>query len=373
MAMKEVVFVYLGSKPAKYIKPSLELACLYGGVKVTLIAEGSLKRKWQSSQINFVELEDFYKSEKFNNTKQKIILDHTFRNGFWLHTLERFFVLEQFMNVSAQDSIFHAELDQLLFGVGNLIAELESKDFKGLYFPLHNLNKAVASVLYCNSKAALETLTDRACMGPSYSNEMELLIDWATEYSEYFCALPTLSEVNPNKSPIKLSNGFTVVDHRSIGGIVDAAELGLWIGGRDPRNLSLRHRPTNKFTYPENRSALSKDLLKSLKFILNSDSKQLFVQLMDNTELIRIYNLHLQSKIHPWLASNNSNLIYMLNTSSSINTISFPGTQRTQIIYAAGVIIGRIRKEKMKYIYQKTIEYSQLIYRTIKNNFRFNK
>lgn len=94
---------------------------------------------------------------------------------------------------------------------------------------------------------------------------------------------------------------------------------------------------------------------------------------MDNTELIRIYNLHLQSKIHPWLASNNSNLIYMLNTSSSINTISFPGTQRTQIIYAAGVIIGRIRKEKMKYIYQKTIEYSQLIYRTIKNNFRFNK
>jgi len=372
MAINEVLFIYLGSKPAKYIKPSLELACLHSGVKVTLIAEGSLKNIWQSSNINFVELEDFYIGEKFNNAKQKISLDHNFRNGFWLHTLERFFILEQFMHVTSQDSIFHAELDQLLFGVDDLISELESQDFKGLYFPLHNLDKAVASVLYCNSKAAIGTLTDRACMGSPYANEMELLIRWANEYAEYFCALPTLSEVGPNISSIKLSKTFKLVEHRSIGGIVDAAELGLWIGGRDPRNLSLRHKPTNKFTYPKYRSALSKELLQSLKFILDSDSKQLFVQLRDNPESIRIYNLHLQSKIHSWLASSNSNLSYMINISNSSEATSFPSTRRTQIMYAAGVVIGRVRKEKIRYIYQKTVQYCPLIIRTIKNKF-FNK
>lgn len=371
--MEDVVFVYLGSKPANYIKHSLELAGLLSGVKVTLIAERSTKKIWQNSKIDFIEVEDFYNPEKFGLAKKNVSLDHEFRNGFWLVTLERFFVLEQFMQVSNRDSFFHAELDQLLFGVDDLLAKLDQKNFKGLYFPLHNLDKAVASVMYCNSKAALQSLTNRACVGDSFANEMELLIEWISDYPEYFFALPTLNDVNSIKFDSSSSKSFNVVDHKSIGGIVDAAELGLWVGGRDPRNLSLRQKPTNKFMYPLSSSALSKNLLQSLRFEFKSEANQLFVQANNYPEVIRVYNLHIQSKIHSWLALKDSNLVFMIHNSNLQRLTTFPGTRRMQVIYAIRVILRRIRKEKFRYIYAKFLDIANLIFLLIKNNYYFKK
>jgi len=47
------------------------------------------------------------------------MLDHQFRDGFWLHASERLFVLWEFMNKTNRKNILHAELD-LFFKEQNL-------------------------------------------------------------------------------------------------------------------------------------------------------------------------------------------------------------------------------------------------------------
>lgn len=323
------MFVFLGPRLPPYARQSLQLATRHSGLDVTIIGERRIRHSVPNS-VRFVELESFYERSEFEGARRNVMLDHGFRQGFWVHTLERFFVLEQFARHENRASILHAELDQLLFGVNNLADRLERQSVSGVFFPFHSQEKAVASIFFCNDPAAFRSLLDRASTGPPFGNEMELLVHWAAESPHHVIRLPTLGDVVGLVPQDKLS---PLIGAEGCGGIVDAAELGLWVGGRDPRNLDLNERPQNRFTYPSGKAVLPKDLLERVRFELESSPTRLWVSFADTFTRYRIYNLHLHSKIHPWIERSGRNLQTLLDATNNGATIALPGARYRQVTY----------------------------------------
>lgn len=342
----DLVFVYLGSKLPPYGPAALRLAARHSGLNVTIIGERRLARTVPGGPVSFVELEGFYDPSAFHAARENIALDKDFRQGFWVHTLERFFVLEQFAQSQKLSAVFHAELDQLLFGVNELAGRLARHSARGVFFPFHNPKKAVASLFFFNDRSAMRSLLDSASTGLPFANEMELLVRWSKEFPHHVMRLPTFGDLF-SLSPDE--NLPTLLALEGCGGIVDAAELGLWVGGRDPRNLDLTERPRNHFTYPPGKSVLPSDWLRNLRFDIESSPTKLWASYGGESERVRVFNLHLHSKIHPWIARSEHNLPKLLELSNAQVSRPLPGTRYRQVEYLVTKCTAR-RIRRIRYL-----------------------
>jgi len=326
---KEVTFVFLGNKFPSYVEASLTLANKYSGLKVHLIGETKIQNSILSDQIIFTHVDDFYDRENFKQVSKKILLPHAYRDGFWLKTLERFFVLRDYFNTFNCESIFHAELDQLLFNCDQLIREINSTDLHGIFVPIHSPTRAIASIFYCNDFFAIDRFVRYVQESEPYENEMRLLASWAVLDKEHVHPLPTLATKLDNSNFLK-QNGFSVFKNNYISGIVDGAQLGQWVAGQDPRNLVFKEVPKNKYVEAPDVGSLSFEQLSQLEFNL-LENNNLFVSFSDGLKF-KIYNLHIHSKIHKWLSkSNNLNLLFIYANRST--PVRFPGTRNFQLKY----------------------------------------
>jgi hypothetical protein len=323
-----VVFVYLGERFPKYASASLEIAEQFSGLDVTLLGNFGLRDKVKSRSIEFVPIEDFYNPMNFSELVSKIDMPLSFRSGFWSKTLERLFVLQQYMEFYKVQEIFHAELDQILFRCDKFLRSLEEFHFRGLALPFHTIDKGIASVLYCNDIKSLESLLSFAKMLPSFNNEMELIAQWAKCNPQMLHLLPTIAS-EEKKSDAFHSAGLKIISSTAIDGIVDAAQIGQWIGGQDPRNVSIRNSPTNKYVESPSEELLSYNELLNLDFKLLADGSLLVT--CDKSKSYNLYNIHLHSKIHPWILKSHENLHRLLRDSNKTEAVVFPTSRWIQI------------------------------------------
>ena len=331
MGERTVSFVFLGQPLPRYAISSLQLAVRYSGVSVRLIASGKLQGRISRVVDDFVALEDFYDPVEFREAAKRVSFPSAFRNGFWLKTLERLFVLEQFMGAKSLRAIFHAELDQLLFKANILLQSLEMQSERGLFVPFHNPNSAIASVFYSNSQAAIRSLLDSIHDGPSFPNEMTVIARWAAENPTLMYALPTIATI-ANKSTEPTPHGVGQVSINDIHGVVDAAQLGQWVAGDDPRNISIREVPRTKFVSHYIKGPLTRDQLSQMRFSWVRQDRSLRVRLGDSDET-QVFNLHIHSKIHKWLNASDDHLDKMIELSNEKEVVALPGTRKTQILY----------------------------------------
>ena len=118
------MFIFIGDKLPRYAKASLEIAGRWSGLQPQLLAPRKLLAKMKNSDVSLVALEDFYSNEGFHDAANRLLYPSDFRNKFWVKTLERLFVLEQYLAETQDPHIFHAELDQLLFRADLLVGKL---------------------------------------------------------------------------------------------------------------------------------------------------------------------------------------------------------------------------------------------------------
>jgi hypothetical protein len=304
--MNSLHFVYIGSKFPGYLNPALDLAVRFSGLEIKLLSNKRNRDKIKNRSVEFFSLEDFYDPDEFRSVSRYIELPSSFRNGFWHKSLERLFVLEQFSTAAGLNSVFHAELDQLLFGTDLLADKLQGLPGRGIYVPFHTKSAAVASIMYWNDTDSLRSLLDYAGNGNMFLHEMSLIANWARENPSKVFGLPTLSTcLNADKA--KETCPYRMIDKEEIGGIVDAAQIGQWVAGIDPRNIPFGEIPVNKYVDKPIETLLSREQLDSLIFKIDCTSKSIIIQseLQDD---IQIYNLHMHSKIHRWLSKSDRNL-----------------------------------------------------------------
>ncbi len=150
-----LIFIYIGDRLPKYARDSIKLAAVTSGMKITLLGSQVLAKEVPSDVCEFVPIESFYSSDAFHDASSAITSDHTFRDGFWLKSLERFYVLAAYMHHNSIDEVLHAELDQLVFRADIFVDNLRASKLHGVFVPLHSEIAAVASIFYCNSVRSL--------------------------------------------------------------------------------------------------------------------------------------------------------------------------------------------------------------------------
>ncbi len=326
----ELHFVFLGSKLPAYARASIELASVTSGVDLHLIGNKSIKKSLKHLPVNFTAIEDFYDSREFNFAKNRITADHKYRNGIWLKSLERFFVIYQYMSTFNRSLILHAELDQLLFKINGLSDSLRNTHLRGLFLPFHSESFAIASIAYINDISALRSLLDFAQSDIKYANEMMLITEWAKHNPSQIFQLPAAATLLQNSGGSFLPN-IRLLTANELGGVVDAAQLGQWVAGIDPKHLRLALRPLTLFVDSPSEFLLSKQQLETLRFVQREPGA---VNILTSSGLIDVplYNLHIHSKIHPSLVNDKISISEILDFASRVLQIEIPGAREHQIL-----------------------------------------
>lgn len=325
--LKTIYFIYIGEKLPQYALASIQLAKQHSGMNVHLIGSAIFSNQIKTFKINFTAIEKFYNPNKFKKAINNLVNDKHFRDGLWVKTLERFFILEQFMTKKKIKSIFHSEIDQLLFRTDKLVNAIIKTNKKGIFIPFHSKNTAVASVIFINKLSVLHSLIQTAGSNIKYSNEMDLIAQWSKINPKMVFALPTLATEIKGVSNV-LPKGLKAISAKKINGIVDAAQLGLWVGGIDPKNVNIFKKPTTKYVDKSKKWLLSYNNFKKIKLELGSNK---ILKLKFNNKKMQLYNLHLHSKIHQNLLHERPSVSSLILYSNLPKKITFRGTRFTQL------------------------------------------
>jgi hypothetical protein len=320
--------VYLGKALPDYAKSSLRMATQSSGLDIRLLTNVNPSQLRDLGDIALLNTQDFYDPAPFQAFAPRILNDLKFRKEFYSHVVERFFVLHQYIRKSNLQSLFHAELDQLLFGVDELLSNINHSNYRGLFFPFHSPNEAVASIFYCNSSDAFTEFLDFATRSGPFLNDMDLLAQFARSSPEAVVRLPTLS--SPRDESVFGKSDLRSLDFSQSRGFVDAAQIGQWVGGADPRNYPLYRRPRTKFVDVWKEGLLTFEDLQDLHFNYSTVDSLLDVS-SSHFQHARLYNLHLHSKLHNWLEKDSSRLQKFFDHANSVSSKLYFSSQRLQL------------------------------------------
>jgi len=265
-----LIFVWIGNTLPDWAVISLGIASKNSNCKVYLLTSNyneSLDKHCVQIEIN-----SFYDQ----NNSSFFSDNNEFRDGFWVKTTERFFILHQFVLKYKIESFFHCELDNLIFNISHLKNKLD-KIGVGLFLPKDNKDRCIASLIYINNINVLNEFCKYVNINPSnLSNDMLLLGDFSKNNENVFFL--------PNEASFNSFNEINYVDSSETGGIFDAAAIGQYLFGIDPRN--------SKFPI------FNKFVNENLKYDL---SKCTFnISISDNIAMLNelnLYNIHVHSKI----------------------------------------------------------------------------
>lgn len=283
-----LVFVYLGKRFPKYAVESIKFALRNSKMPVVLISNMTNPPKFDSSVEHY-----FYANVE---SSESAAVNKKFRNGFWIKTTERFFALEEFMKVRKIEKCFHAELDNAIFDISQVSLELD-KIGDGMFVPRDHQDRAIGSLIYVNSLKVFSDFCEFARSHNYRLNDMEILANFLKIYPEKAFPLSStpVLEIELDTKNLKVS----IEDRLYEVGLFDAAAIGQWYFGIDPRNT--RRKVTNRF----NNEKYSGDLS---DFWLTWDKSTSNMSLSSKTQVFTttsLYNLHIHSKIHKKLLKRN--------------------------------------------------------------------
>ena len=279
--MNSLVYVWLGDHLPSWARISLLLAKKNSGLSTLLISSRKVGAVPEVGQQIF--LEDFYCQSDVIKSKYST-KKASFRDAFWIKTTERFFVLEQFMRKFSYESIFHAELDNLVFNISLLGANLDLVG-SGLFCPRDSIARGIASLIYVNNIDALVELSQEAVNSSNAGlNDMELF-GKLLQSSKYYFGLPTEAAFNTE------SSGYWNYVKPDISyGIFDSAAIGQFLFGIDPKNIK---GPLYNGFENENKGY---DLWR-LKYSIDIEKGIASITNKDTSESKNLYNIHVHSKL----------------------------------------------------------------------------
>jgi len=181
-----LVFVYTGNPLPDFLVDNLiGTANRYPGPVIALTD--------RPRAIDNVEVQDisrWYSPERFHQFVDASPLDPYFRGGFWLRAAERFFVLEQYMDYTGLEKIFHVEADVMVLDLNDYAAFLDNHG-DGIFAPMEAKQRAYASLMYVNSLPALRALCDFTIERADLGNEMTILGHFLTDHPDMGHCLPS--------------------------------------------------------------------------------------------------------------------------------------------------------------------------------------
>ncbi|PZO36305.1 MAG: hypothetical protein DCF19_21845 [Pseudanabaena frigida] len=261
-----------------YLVHNIKNLILHGNLDITVITERQyfdrLKEFTDIELIDCNELDDF----NFNKNSR---FDRQFRDGFWHYCSLRFFYLYSYIQkYNIKDSI-HLENDTLLYENSDKLKPL----FKNkVYAPFDSSHRIIPSFIYIPSSESFKPIVE------NYNYNVHDMDNLGSFDESIIEPLPIFPIVN--NLVFKLNKNY---NHNNINCIFDAAAIGQYLGGVDPRNQG---GDTRGFV---NETCDVKYNQFPFYWIKENNLYKPFISV--DSKLIPIINLHIHSKeLHKFLS-----------------------------------------------------------------------
>ncbi len=239
-----MVLIHTGTRPIPdYIVDCLEQIRLFSNLPVFVIYSRS---KVLSDNIckmcDVVYLEDIPISKEHIEFYKRLASHRSMFDNFFQAALERFFVLHEAMHYLQLKNVIHMENDILLYEDAEVLIDRMKGFYSDISVPRMNENACMASVMFVPDedklKGFLEYILDH--IYDRGANDMNLLARYMIEKGHPAMPVATetyvkkygLSDKKGNKPDKDRENDYWI-GSEELGGIMDAAPLGQFIGGID--------------------------------------------------------------------------------------------------------------------------------------------
>lgn len=301
-----VLFIHIGRELPPWLGPVLHQARLFNTCPIILLAEAralAQARLPASLELTAIALEEIGESERQRQFRTVSRLDTQFLSGFWTHASERFFVLESAIERLSLEQIVHVENDVMLYcSFDELIGPLAHL-YEGVAATFDNDVRCVPGIVYFPSQRSARLLTEffvkwlsRVAKSPKahLASDMAVLGAFRALGPRAVDYLPIIPPDYP--APLRSAAGHSVRDpacysrnFETLGMLFDAAALGQFLGGVDPRS---RSGPTAGFV---NESCIFDPRVLQPRLMRDSRGRRVpIVETMSGIH--RVANLHIHSK-----------------------------------------------------------------------------
>lgn len=224
--MANIVLVCVGNFQ-DYIHTNItQLLCL-GHNRIFVLISAALFPNFEMYQgnpnVKIIDVESLNDSYRYY---ERTNLDKGFRNGFWALASLRFFYIYEFMEQHAIDNVIHLENDVLVYYNCDEIAQRAGKQH--IYLPFDCFDRNIASIMYIPSASVFRRILDQYDLA---ANDMENFVQISKR-----CNLIQRLPIFPANTYTNPEIQFVSENHQRFGYIFDAAAMGQYLGGIDPRN-----------------------------------------------------------------------------------------------------------------------------------------
>jgi hypothetical protein len=287
--MSTLLFVHIGTPYPRYLLKNIERTRrIFENHKIALIGDESPDGNWLEKHRVHFKMHEI--NAVFDANFSFGEFERNFRSGYWRYTLERLLSLEAYHCDFPDEKLVHLESDVILFP--NFPFE-EIDGLSKVTWMDHSSSGDIASIVFSPSWFSSKEFARQLIEEHSYGggSDMDVLLRLRKKSSK-FAILPTLNEATRVYSNTKFENSthFASSETHQFPGIFDAAGIGMWISGIDPRN-------NFGFTVIHARELIDSGVIlidpSKMNFYF-SEEGNLFVR--TNETDVPIYNLHIHSK-----------------------------------------------------------------------------
>ena len=292
MVNHNIILIHKGNQFYDYINDCISQICNFNRCPIYMVSNEAHKDKIiKHDQVTFVPIESLTKTKTHEFFEKTKTYDTSFRDGFNKSVTERFFLIEEVMIEFSLENVFHIENDNLIYtDLKDILSVFTSKYTFASVFD--NDQRCVPSFIYIKDINSINNLNNFIINSPQ-SNDMDLLSNFRYTQSQSI-SLPILPNFYDKKlmsqvghttnNPSQYFNNFELFDS-----IFDAACIGQYLGGVDPRNNS-----NNSIGFI-NESSLFNPSIFNYSFKEDSKGRKIPILSFNNKE-VKINNLHIHSK-----------------------------------------------------------------------------
>lgn len=261
-----------------YILDNVKNLFLFNNFEVTIITNKCFFDKFKNLNINLIDCDDL---DDFKYNTQSNI-DKQFRNGFWHLCSLRLFYLYSYIKKFNLENVIHIENDVHVYD--NLENHKNKFTENKVYATYDCDNRVIPGIIFIPNYQSFEPIIN------NYNFNLNDMQNLALFDENTILPLPIFTNIFSNHKITKLYNNFSC--------IFDAAAMGQYLGGVDPRNQS---GDTRGFI---NETCLIKYNNYKFFWIINElGLYQPFICV--NGNYIQIINLHIHSKnLNRFMADN---------------------------------------------------------------------
>lgn len=206
------------------------------------------------------------------------ILDRRFRDGFWNNASKRLFLVYEYMKMNNLKNVIHLENDVLLY------SNMDYNFDENVYITMDSVNRCIPGIIYIPNYNLFTNLIE------NYDYTQNDMVNLAKFYTNNKDIVKTFPIIDGSIDKCMYNENF-----QEFNSIFDAAAIGQYLGGVDPRNIS---GDTRGFI---NETCVVKYNKYKFKWVKGVNAKGVkgddyfpFIEI--NDKLIAINNLHIHCK-----------------------------------------------------------------------------